>query len=159
MADVSKGWREACTTDTLHTAIGWAVLGDDATSDERRLFHWRASGISKTGGPGSVEEGRELLPSALPLATRAEVETQGRLILLVLRVVATVSRLLDGLAGGTTPMLEIERWSEHVAAASSICVATLLAIRTRPGVQINLERCQPVVPLPTVHTRFFVQPY
>jgi len=45
MADVSKGWREACTTDTLQTAIGWAVLGDDATSDERRLFHWRASGF------------------------------------------------------------------------------------------------------------------
>jgi len=119
MADVSTGWREACTTDTLHTAIGWAVLGDDATSDERRLFHWRASGISKTGGPGSVEEGRELLPSALPLAARAEVETQGRFILLVLRVVATVSRLLDGLAGGTTPMLDLQRWSEHVVAASS----------------------------------------
>jgi len=119
MADVSTGWREACTTDTLHKAIGWAALGDDTTSDERRLFQWRASGISKTGGPGSVEEGRELLPYALPLAARADVETQGRFILLVLRVVATVSRLLDGLAGGTTPMLDLQRWSEHVVAASS----------------------------------------
>jgi len=119
MDDVSKGWREACTTDTLHTAIGWAVFGDDGTSDERRLFHWRASKISKTRGPGSVEEGRELLPSALPLAARAEVKTQGRFILLVLRAVATVSRLLDGLAGGTTPTLDLQRCSEHVVATSS----------------------------------------
>jgi len=26
MADVSTGWKEAYTTDTLHTAIGWAVF-------------------------------------------------------------------------------------------------------------------------------------
>ena len=65
-----------------------------------------------------MEEGRELLPSAVPLAARAEVETQGRFILLVLRVVATVSRLLGGLFGGTTPTLDLQRWSELVVAAS-----------------------------------------
>ena len=127
IADVSTGWREACTTDTLHAAVGWAVLEEDATSDERCLFYWSASGILKTGGTGGVEEGRELLRFSLPLAARAELETQRRFTLLVLRVVATVSRLLDGIGGGTTPMLDLQRWSEHVLAASSSRVFPLPA--------------------------------
>ena len=55
-----------------------------------------------------MKERRELLPPALPLPARAEVETQGRFILLVLRVVATASRLLAGIAGGTTPILDLQ---------------------------------------------------
>jgi len=140
MADVSTGWREACTTDTLHTCIGWAVLGDDATSAERRLPHCRASGHSMSGGLGGAVGARERLPCALPLAARVEVETQGRFILLVLRVVATVSRLLDGLGGGTTPMFDLQRWAEHVAAASSsIPFPSPASVRDRSPRDVSTE--------------------
>jgi len=140
MADVSTGWLEACTTDTLHTYIGWAVLGDEATSDECRLPLCCASGHSMSGGLGGAVGARELLPCALPLAARVEVETQGRFILLVLRVVATVSRLLDGLGGGTTPMFDLQRWAEHVAAASSsIPVPSPASVRDRSPRDVSTE--------------------
>jgi len=87
-----------------------------------------------------VKERRELLPPALPLPARAEVETQGRFILLVLRVVATVSRLLAGIAGGTTPILDLQWWSEHVVAVSSLSVFPSPAcVRDRSPCDVSAE--------------------
>jgi len=68
------------------------------------------------------------------------VETPGRFIVLVLRVVATGSRLLDGLGGGTTPMFDLQLWAEHVAAASSsIPFPSPASVRVRSPRDVSTE--------------------
>jgi len=119
LADVSTSWRTACTVDGLYATAAAAVLSSAATPTECNKF-----GRTRLG-PGSGIQ-RDGLLLGEPLVPQATMASQGRLVLLCLRVVASLSKSYKALDLAAPAPYDALGWADSLSPFSPQQLANLL---------------------------------
>ena len=119
LADVSTSWRTACTVDGLYATAAAAVLSSAATPTESKKF-----GRTRLG-PGSGIQ-RDGLMLGEPLVPQATMALQGRLVLLCLRVVASLSKSYKALDLAAPAPYATLGWADTLSPFSPQQLANLL---------------------------------
>jgi len=120
LADVSTGWQTACAIDARYVTAAAAVLPSAGTPTECNEFV-----RTRLGPPsGTQRNGRLLVVPLVPQATKA---SQGRLILLCLRVVASLIKSYKALDLAAPGPWNALGWADNRLPFSPKQLARLLA--------------------------------
>jgi len=119
LADVSTSWRAACTVEGLYATAAAAVLSSAATPTECNKFGRTRLGI----GGGIQRDGLLLGEPFVPQATKA---SQGRRVLLCLRVVASLSKSYKALDLAAPAPYDALGWADTLSPFSPEQLASLL---------------------------------
>jgi len=123
-ADVSKSWRTACAVD-LYATAATAVLSSAATPTDCNEF-----GRATLGPPGGVR--RVALLLGKPLVPQAAMASQGRLLLLCLRVATSLSKSYKALDLAAPAPYNAVGWADTLSPFSPQQLGrTLVCVRMR----------------------------
>jgi len=130
LADVSTSWRAACVVDGLYATAAAAVLSSAATPTESNKF-----GRTRLGPRGGIQRDGLLLGE--PLVPQPTMASQGRLVVLCLRVIASLSKLHKALDLAAPAPYDALGWADTLSQFSPQQLASLLVcgrMRNHDGV-------------------------
>jgi len=125
LADASTGWRTACAVDDLYATAATAVLSSAVTPTECNEF-----GRTTLGPLGGVLRVGLLLGK--PLVPQAAMASQGRLLLLCLRVATSLSKSFKALDLAAPAPYNAVGWADTLSPISPQQLGrTLVCVRMR----------------------------